>query len=117
MVLTIASFTIAKMINIAIGLNDSEKAQVEYVITAPHGAVGCLSKDKFREEEKYYNSGDFKAAQRLIDEQICFFFDKGSKLFAVEGTCSKKDKDNDLYPFKPNDFMMLQPYLPCSAVR
>lgn len=91
--------------------------EVEYFITAPNGAIGCLSKDKFLEEEKYYNSGDYASAQKLLDEKICFFLNKGYKLFAPEGTCSKNDKDSDLFPFKPNDFMMLEPYFPCSAVR
>ncbi len=94
-----------------------EKEEIAFVITAKNGVIGCLSKEKFKEEEAYYNSGNYEAAQKLIDEQICFYFEKGYKMFAKEGTCSQQDKDDALFPFKPNDFMMLQPYLPCAAVR
>jgi hypothetical protein len=94
-----------------------EKEEIEYFVTAKNGVIGCLSKDAFREEEGYYLSGNYAAAQKLLDENICFFLAKGTKMFASEGTCSKSDKDDALFPFKPNDFMMLQPYLPCGAVR
>ncbi len=94
-----------------------ERREVEFFITAENGAIGCLSKEVFLQEEKYYKSGDYQSAQRLLDEKYCFYFKKGDKLFAAEGTCSEKDKNEDLFPFKPNDFLMLQPYLPCAAVR
>ncbi len=117
-ILMILSMLAAKMIGVLIGSGEEkEKKEVEYFITAKNGAVGCLSKDKFKEEESYYLSGNIKEAQRLIDEQECFFLPYKTKMFAAEGTCSSNDKNEDLFPFKPNDFMMLQPYLPCAAVR
>lgn len=109
---------ISKMFGVLVGSQQKKEGrEIEYFITAPNGAIGCLSKEKFKEEEGYYKGGNFKEAQRLLDDQECFYFTKGTKLFAVEGTCSAENKDDDLFPFKPNDFMMLQPYLPCAAVR
>ncbi len=108
----------AKMFGFFTGLEEKkDQREVEYYITTKSGAIGCLSKDKFKEEQAYIFGKNFKEAQRLLDDQECFFFEKGSKLFAAEGTCKKSDKDDELFPFKPNDFMMLQPYLPCAAVR
>lgn len=117
-IFTILSLIAARFIGMMFGSETPQnKKEVTYFITAEKGAIGCLSKDKFLEEEGYYKSEDFKAAQRLLDDQECFFFVKGTKLFADEGTCSKADKDEDLFPFKPNEFMLLQPYLPCASVR
>ena len=117
-VLMILSMLAAKMIGMLFNSHSQEKKEeVEYYITAKDGAIGCLSKEKFLEEENYYNSGNFKEAQRLLDDKECFYFAKGAKLFAAAGTCDKSHKDNEIFPFKPNDFMMLQPYLPCAAVR
>lgn len=114
----LAAHIVSKMFGTLFGSEErKEGKEIEYFITAKNGAVGCLSKEKFKEEEGYYKSGNFKEAQRLIDDQECFYFAKGTKLFAAEGTCSAKYKDEDLFPFKPNDFMLLQPYLPCVAVR
>ncbi len=109
---------VAKGFGMLFGLKDKEdKKEIVFYITAKNGAIGCLSKAKFAEEQAYIFGKNFKEAQRLLDDQECFFFEKGSKLFAAEGTCKKSDKDDELFPFKPNDFMMLQPYLPCAAVR
>ena len=102
---------------IADAVSKKEKKEIEYFVTAKNGAIGCLSKDSFIEEQGYYMSGNYVAAQKLLDEKICFFLAKGTKMFAAKNTCSKSDKDDALFPFQPNDFMMLQPYLPCSAVR
>ena len=121
-VLMILSMLAAQMISKVFGVmfgseQKKEGKEIEYFITAKNGAIGCLSKEKFKEEENYYESGNFKEAQRLLDDQECFYFAKGTKLFAAEGTCSAQNKDDDLFPFKPNDFMLLQPYFPCAAVR
>ncbi|NBV05605.1 MAG: hypothetical protein EBS06_00010 [Proteobacteria bacterium] len=114
----ILSMLAAKMIGILVGSESHEKKEeVEYYITAKDGVIGCLSKEKFLEEEGYYKSGNFKEAQRLLDDEECFYFKKGDKLFAAVGTCDKSHKDDEIFPFKPNEFMMLQPYLPCASVR
>ena len=91
--------------------------EVEYVITTKDGAIGCLSKEYFFKMGSFYKNGQYNKAQKLLDDEICYFFKKGTKLYAVEGTCSETDQDHTLFPFKPNDFIALQPYLPCSAVR
>ncbi len=118
-ILMIVTIFVSAVIRVLItGSEDvSDKKDAVYFVTAEKGAIGCLSKEAFREEEGYYTKGDFAAAQKMLDEKICFFLANGMKMFAPEGTCSARDKDSDLFPFKPNDFMMLQPYLPCSAVR
>lgn len=117
-ILMVLSMLVSKVLwMVFYGSENEDKEEVVYYITATNGAIGCLSKDKFKEEQGYISAKNFKEAQRLLDDQECFFLAKGTKMFAAEGTCEKKDKDDALFPFKPNDFMMLQPYLPCSAVR
>jgi len=117
-ILIVLSMLVAQGLGMMFGSGENDnKKEVEYFVTAKNGAVGCLSKDKFREQQGYYLNGNFKEAQRLIDEQECFFLKEGTKMFALEGTCSKDSKNEDLFPFKPNDFLILQPYLPCGAVR
>lgn len=108
----------AYAIGLMIGLEEKKDVkEVVYFVTSPQGAIGCLSKDSYQEERDYYVKGNFAAAQKLLDDQVCFFFKKGTKLYAPEDTCLKSDKNDALFPFKPNDFMLLQPYLPCEAVR
>ncbi|MDX2082967.1 MAG: hypothetical protein SFV53_03150, partial [Rickettsiales bacterium] len=87
------------------------------LVTAPHGIIGCLSKGKFIEEQQYINKGNYQAAQQQLDDEVCFYFEKGSKMFANEGTCSKNFKNDYLTNFKPNGFALLQVYLPCYSVR
>lgn len=93
-----------------------EKEEIKYVITAPDGAIGCLTKNYFLQMEDYVRKGNLAAVQKLLNDEICFFLSKGTKLYAVEGTCADFENMNDISPFKPNDFLMLQPYLRCKSV-
>jgi hypothetical protein len=109
---------VAYCLQILVGSEEKKDVkEIAYFIMPEKGAIGCLSKDAYQEARDYYVKGNFAAAQKLLDDQVCFFFKKGTKLYAPEDTCLKSDKNDALFPFKPNDFMLLQPYLPCEAVR
>jgi hypothetical protein len=46
-----------------------------------------------------------------------FLFKNGEELKAASDTCLAKDGDDELFPFKTSRLILLQPYLPCFAVR
>jgi hypothetical protein len=118
-ILFILSFFITKILYATFGhKNASEegsKKEVVYQITAENGVVGCLSKEKFREAADYYSQGNLEPVKKMIAEEICFIFKKGEKVSAIEGVCDDAENE-DLFPFKSDRFMVVQPYLPCFAV-
>jgi hypothetical protein len=119
-ILLILSFFITQALEALFGNKEAgheAKKDVDYKVTLDQGIIGCLSKDKFKEAANYYTKRDFTKIKKLIDEEICFFFAKDSELSAPEGTCSSDHGDDELFPFKSPKFMLLQPYLPCFAVR
>lgn len=116
----ILSFFITQAFEIFSGHKDSDhkkKKDVDFKITLEQGIIGCLSKEKYQEAADYYAKKDFAKIKKLVAEEVCFFFPKDSELMAPEGTCSSAHDDNELMPFKPASFAILQPYLPCFAVR
>lgn len=116
--LSVLSIFLVKILTIFMGVEPEEKKkEAVYFVTAENGTIGCLSKEYFFKAGNFYKNGNYAQAQKLLDDEICYFFKKGARLYADEGTCSEKDGDHDIFPFKPNDFIALQPYLPCYAVR
>ena len=117
----ILAFFITKFLNIFFGeknaATEAEKPEKTYIITAESGILGCLTKAKFQEAADDYTRQDFVAVKKLIAEEICFFFKKGEEVRAPGGTCSQADADNDLFPFSSERFKVVEPYLPCFAVR
>jgi hypothetical protein len=95
---------------------EAKKKEIIFEVIAPNGMVGCLSKEKFFEAKNYLAQKNFAQVEEMIKQEICFFFKKGAQLEALEDTCLDND-DNELFPFKPLEFAILQPYLPCGAVK
>jgi len=96
---------------------ETKKKNVTFKVTAPNGVIGCLSKEKYHEAANFYEKNNVAAVKKMIADEICFFFENGTELEALEGTCDKDADDNDLFPFLPLKFAVLQPFLPCFAVR
>lgn len=120
LILFVTSFFITQLFNHFFGDKSAdikEGKTVIFKVTSDAGIVGCLSKEKFKEAAELYAKKDFSRVQKMVDEEICFIFKKGEELEASENTCSSEDSDDKLYPFKPMKFAILQPYLPCFAVR
>jgi hypothetical protein len=118
-ILFILSFAITKLLYATFGHKnageETSKKEVIYKITAENGVVGCLSKEKFREAADYYSQGNLEPVKKMMAEEICFIFKKGEEVKALEGTCDNDQSDN-LFPFKSERFLLVQPYLPCFAV-
>jgi hypothetical protein len=118
-ILFILSLIITKVLNVLFG---SEKhaenvKEIAYKVTAKEGIIGCLSKEKFAEAADYYKKKEFAAIKKMLDDEACFLFKNGEELMAASDTCLAKDGDDELFPFKTSRLILLQPYLPCFAVR
>ena len=115
------SIVITKFLNIFFGEKNAEheadKSDKTYIVSAPSGIIGCLTRDKYYEAANDYAKKNVAAVEKLMAEKICFFFKKGEALSAPAGTCVESDGDNDLFAFSSERFMLLKPYLPCFAVR
>jgi hypothetical protein len=93
------------------------KEDAAYIVTAPAGVIGCLSKAKYYEAADFYAKKNMAEITKLLEDETCFFFKKGEVLSAPKDTCLKDDADNELRPFMPKKFILIKPYLPCFAVR
>lgn len=115
----ILSMIITEGLNVITGLEKHKKKveEVVYKVTAKEGIIGCLSKEKFAEATDYYKKKKFGLIKKMLDEEACFLFKNGEKLTAASDTCLEKDGDDELFPFKTSRLILLQPYLPCFAVR
>ena len=120
LIIFVSSFVITQLFNHFFSEKSAdikEGKTVIFKVTSDAGVVGCLSKEKFKEAAQLYAKKDFAKVQKMFDEEVCFIFKKGEELEASENACSSEDADDKLYPFKPMKFAILQPYLPCFAVR
>ncbi len=116
----LGSFLITMFLNFVFGEKKSEVTEgkeIVYKVTAEKGIVGCLSKEKFKEAANYYSAQNFQAIEKMLSDEVCFIFKKGDELRANENTCSDANLDDELFAFKSDKFMVVQPYLPCFAVR
>lgn len=118
-ILFILSLLITQVLNVLFG---SEKRaenvkEVTYKVTAKEGVIGCLSKEKFAEAANHYKNKEFAAIKKMLDDEACFLFKNGEELTAASDTCLAKNADDELFPFKTSRLILLQPYLPCFAVR
>ena len=114
----ILSLIITQVLNVLFGSQKHEEnvREVAYEVKAKEGIIGCLSKEKFIEAANHYKNKEFEAIKKMLDDEACFLFKNGEKLTAPSDTCSKKDSDDELFPFKTSRLILLQPYLPCFAV-
>jgi hypothetical protein len=110
---------ITEGLNVITGLEKHKKnvEEIVYKVTAKEGIIGCLSKEKFAEATDYYKKKKFGLIKKMLDEEACFLFKNGEELTAASDTCLAKDGDDELFPFKTSRLILLQPYLPCFAVR
>jgi hypothetical protein len=110
---------ITHFLNILSGSEKHEEnvKEVAYKVMVKEGIIGCLSKEKFAEAADYYKKKEFAAIKKMLDDEACFLFKNGEELTAASDTCLAKDGDDELFPFKTSRLILLQPYLPCFAVR
>jgi len=115
----IISIIITKGLNVITGLEKHKKnvEEITYKVTAKEGIIGCLSKEKFAEAADHYKKKEFAVIKKMLDDEACFLFKNGEELEAASDTCLAKDGDDELFPFKTSRLMLLQPYIPCFAVR
>lgn len=97
--------------------NVSYAKDFQYKITQKEGMLGCITQDIFNKVVELSLNKNVDAIQALILGGKCIYLAQGSILYAAQSNlCGPKDKDTDIFMFKPNG-LNKSFFFPCASVK